>query len=99
MIIFIGNKSKPSYMIDITKNKLTVYQPDKYSLKEEEFFEKYSLGIVVFEINYKKIIFLKDEPIKYDKGGYNSKIVSELLIQTNKEFILLNKKISKLMTL
>jgi hypothetical protein len=101
MIIFIGKKTKPYYMIDIAKNKLFVFQPDKYSLKDKEadFIEKYSLGKNILECSFKKIIFIKDKPVDFIKDGYKHEIVSDIIVQTNKEYILINKHITYLQTL
>jgi hypothetical protein len=40
---FVGSKSNPSFLVEVTPKKITVYQPDEYS-KKEEFYERYSLG-------------------------------------------------------
>ena len=54
---FVGSKSKPSFLVEVTPKKITVYQPDEYS-KEEEFYERYSLGKKVMETNYSKMLHL-----------------------------------------
>jgi hypothetical protein len=91
MIIFVGSAAKPSYMVETVKNVATIYQPDKHSMKEEDFFERYSLGIAVGTIEYKNIIFLKNKPIKYKYGT----IVPELIL-CGKDYVLVNKKITVL---
>ena len=42
---FVGDKLKPSFLVEIIKKQkiVSIYKPDKYS-KNEEFYEKYSLG-------------------------------------------------------
>jgi hypothetical protein len=57
---FVGSKSKPQYLIEIIeKNKsISIYTPDKFS-KNEEFYEKYSLGKLLLETNYNTILFTK----------------------------------------
>ena len=58
---FVGSKSNPSFLVEVTPKKITVYQPDEHS-KKEEFYERYSLGQTVMETTYstisKKVPFL-----------------------------------------
>jgi len=87
-VIFIGNKNNPSYMIEIYKNKkkIIIYKPDKYSLKMKEFYEQYSLGEIVDEINYKKFFFIKkDCQVFMEKSIY---LLSEIIFETKDKFIL-----------
>ena len=62
---FVGNDVKPSFLIEvITKQKIiSIYKPDKYS-KNEEFYEKYSLGKLLIQTKYNDIIFVK-KPVSY----------------------------------
>jgi hypothetical protein len=55
--IFIGSKAKPTYLVEIhpAKKLLHIYKPDRFS-KNEEFYEKYSLGQEVLTATYDKII-------------------------------------------
>ena len=57
---FVGSKSSPEFLVELRKKKtkydnLTIYKPDKYS-KNEEFYEKYALGKVVFTAKNAEII-------------------------------------------
>ena len=52
---FVGSKSSPDFLVELNKNNLTIYKPDKYS-KDEEFYEKYALGKVVFTAKNAEII-------------------------------------------
>ena len=61
---FVGSKSNPSFLVEVTPKKITVYQPDEYS-KEEEFYERYSLGQKVLETSYSNILFKSPIPYKY----------------------------------
>ena len=96
MYIFVGNEVKPAFMLEIDKKRVKVYTPDKYSIKEEDFIEKYCLGKIVLEANKANIIFIKDIPKKYGKAGYNSQYVSELILKTEKDYLFINKIIKKL---
>ena len=55
--IFIGSKAKPTFLVEIypSKKQIVVYKPDRFS-KNEEFYEKYSLGQEVLTARYDKII-------------------------------------------
>jgi hypothetical protein len=63
--IFIGSKAKPTFLVEIYPNKkqIVVYKPDRFS-KNEEFYEKYSLGQEVLTATYDKIIV---KPTAYKK--------------------------------
>ena len=52
---FVGSKTTPDFLVELNKNNLTIYKPDKYS-KDEEFYEKYALGKVVFTAKNAEII-------------------------------------------
>lgn len=96
MEIFIGSKTKPTFLLHADKNKnLLVYTPDKLS-KNEEFYEQYSLGKIVLDEKYNDIIFI-NKPVLYKM---KKKYVPELIVKLNNEYILINdKKITKLKTL
>jgi hypothetical protein len=55
--IFIGSKSKPTYLVEIhpSKKQIHIYKPDRFS-KNEEFYEKYALGVEVLTAKYDKIM-------------------------------------------
>ena len=67
--IFIGSKAKPTYLVEIhpAKKLLHIYKPDRFS-KNEEFYEKYSLGQEVLTATYDKIIV---QPSAY-KGYFHA---------------------------
>ena len=92
---FVGSKSSPEFLVELLKKKtkyhnLTIYKPDKYS-KDEEFYEKYALGKIVFTAKNAEIIFTQNT-ISYKKNKYTP----ELIIRTNDKYILVNKNIKKL---
>jgi len=75
--IFIGSKSKPSFLVEVSPKKICVYQPDSFS-KKEDFYERYSLGKKI-EISYSKIHF--KEPVAYKGHLY----VPEMTITIKKK--------------
>jgi hypothetical protein len=93
--IFVGKKNKPSFLLEFIKklNKVYIYQPDKYSLRDKEldFFEKYYLGNLVSEIQYDEFV-TKDKLIDFNDCYYTP----EIIIKTKKDYILINKSIIKL---
>ena len=89
---FVGSKSSPEFLVELSKKDLTIYKPDKYS-KDEEFYEKYALGKVVFTAKNAEIIFTQNT-ISYKKEKYTP----ELIIRTKDKYILVNKNIKKLKT-
>ena len=92
-VIFIGNKNNPSYMIEIYKNKkkIIIYKPDKYSLKIKEFYDQYALGEIVYELNYKKFFFMKNDCRCYlNKYIY---LLSEIVFETKDKYILIKDSI------
>ena len=91
-IYFVGSKSSPEFLVELRKKDLTIYKPDKYS-KDEEFYEKYALGKVVFTAKNAEIIFTKNI-VSYKKEKYTP----ELIIRTKNKYILVNKNIKKLKT-
>ena len=92
-IYFVGSKTTPDFLVELNKkNNLTIYKPDKYS-KNEEFYEKYALGKVVFTAKNAEIIFTQNT-VSYKKEKYTP----ELIIRTNDKYILVNKNIKKLKT-
>jgi hypothetical protein len=95
--IFIGKKTKPSFLLEFNKKLKTicVYKPDKYSIRdtELEFFEKYSLGKLVTEIDYDEFIITKDPLINFKDYYYYT---PEILVKSKNDYILINKSINKL---
>jgi len=82
---FVGDKSQPSFLIEITKQKIiSIYKPDKYS-KNEEFYEKYSLGKLVIQTKYNDIFVKK--PVSYKNFLFSPEI---LLRIKNKYLIVSN---------
>lgn len=75
---FVGDKLKPSFLVEIIKKKkiVSIYKPDKYS-KNEEFYEKYSLGKLLIQTKYDNIIFVK-KPVPYKKNLFATKIIFEI---------------------
>jgi hypothetical protein len=91
-IYFVGSKSSPEFLVEFRKKDLTIYKPDKYS-KDEEFYEKYALGKIVFTAKNAEIIFTQNT-VSYKKEKYTP----ELIIRTKDKYILVNKTIKKLNT-
>ena len=75
---FVGDKSNPSFLIEvIPKQKIiSIYKPDKYS-KNEEFYEKYSLGKLLIQTNYNDIIFVK-KPVYYNHFLFSPEIIFKI---------------------
>jgi hypothetical protein len=90
---FVGSKSSPEFLVELHKKDLTIYKPDKYS-KDEEFYEKYALGKIVFTAKNAEIIFTQ----KVVSTHKIYKYTPELIIKANNKYILVNKNIKKLKT-
>jgi hypothetical protein len=88
---FVGNKVKPSFLVEITprKKEVLIYKPDKFS-KNEEFFEKYSLGKLLVSSKYSEIIFLQ-KPVAYK----NHMFVPEIILKINNKYISVSKTIKE----
>jgi len=80
---FVGNKARPSFLVEINpaKKAISVYAPDQYS-KDEEFYEKYSLGKVIAQGTYHHVIFCQ-KPAAYKKALY----VPELLVHMGNNYV------------
>jgi len=95
--IFIGNKSKPSYLLEFNKsfNKVSIYQPDKYSMKDKDldFFEKYVLGKCILEIPCDEFIINNKELITFKKEYLH---IPEIIIKYKKNYIIINSSIIQL---
>ena len=87
---FVGSKSKPSFLVEVTSKKINVYKPDTYS-KEEDFYERYSLGEKVLETSYSRILF-EIVPIPYKYHFY----VPEMIVVIKKKHILIKNKIQEI---
>ena len=93
---FVGTKSAPEFLVDVSKKtkQVSIYKPDKYS-KDEEFYEKYSLGKIVWTSSYEDIVFIK-KPVAYKKQKYTSGYTPEIIIKANNKYILVSEKITQL---
>ena len=95
--IFVGDKNEPFYMIEINRHhhSILIFKPDKYSKKLTDFFEKYYLGEILYEINYEKIIFIKDDVKHFHKIiDFKTSLLSEILIKIkNNKYILIKNNI------
>ncbi len=89
---FVGSKSKPQYLVEINeKNKsISIYSPDKFS-KNEEFYEKYSLGKLLLETKYDAILFIKNI-IPYK----NHKYTPELIVKIKNKYMIVSEKIKEI---
>ena len=90
---FVGSKTSPEFLVELDKKKdITIYKPDKYS-KDEEFYEKYALGKIVFKAKNAEIIFTQNI-ISYKKEKYTP----EVIIRNKDKYIFVSKNIKKLKT-
>jgi hypothetical protein len=87
---FIGSKSKPQFLIEINKKQIYIYTPDKYS-KNEEFYEKYSLGKLLLNTKYNTILFTKNI-ISYK----NYKYTPEIIIRIKNKYLLISDNITEI---
>ena len=87
---FVGEKSKPSFLLEVIPGKkiISVYKPDKYS-KNEEFYEKYSLGKMIISTKFDNIIFSK-KPVSY-KNHYL--FVPKIIVKIKNKYIVVSKTI------
>jgi hypothetical protein len=87
---FVGSKKKPKFLIEIINKTIKVYTPDKYS-KNEEFFEKYSLGELLLDTKYENILFTKDVvPFKHYK------YTPEIIVKIKNKYIILSETITEI---
>ena len=91
---FVGSKSSPEFLVELNKNNLTIYKPDKIS-KNEEFYEKYALGKVVFTAKNAEIIFTQNVVSTHKIYKYTP----ELIVRANDKYILVNKNIKNIIYL
>jgi hypothetical protein len=89
---FVGNKAKPTFLVEINpvKKEICVYTPDIHS-KNEEFFEKYSLGKIVLQTKYTDVLFLK-KPVVYKNNMY----VSEIIVKMKNKYVMICTTLSVL---
>lgn len=89
---FVGTKSNPEFLVEVSKKtkEVSIYKPDKYS-KEEEFYEKYSLGKIVWTSSYEDLVFTK-KIVAYKKQKYTP----ELIIKAKNKYLLVAEKIIQL---
>ena len=88
---FVGDKLKPSFLIEvITKQKIiSIYKPDKYS-KNEDFYEKYSLGKLLIQTKYNDIIFVK-KPVSYKNFLFSP----EIIFMIKNKYLIVSKTIKE----
>ena len=86
---FVGDKLKPSFLIEVIKKKISIYKPDKYS-KNEKFYEKYSLGKLLIRTKYNDIIFLK-KPVSYKKFLFSP----EIIFRIKNKYLIVSKTIKE----
>lgn len=84
---FVGNKTKPAFLVEINKKTVNIYKPDKYS-KNEEFYEKYSLGTLVIDTKFNNITFSKT-PVSYKTYHY----VPEIIFKIKDKYLSVSKTI------
>jgi len=92
MNIFVGSEKNPTFLVEINKN-ITVYKPDKYS-KNEDPYEKYSLGEIILETSFDSVIY--KGLTKYNIPGYPIKayITPELIIRIKDKYICITNKLT-----
>jgi hypothetical protein len=77
--------------IDKENHKIIISRPDKHSLNIKNFFEKYYLGEILYEIKYEKIIYSEDNLKDYTKldgkMGEGSLLLSECIIKTKNKYL------------
>ena len=90
--IFVGSKTKPTFLVEVNKNRkeITIYTPDKYS-KDEEFYEKYALGKLLLQTKYTDIMLTK-KPVAYKNYGY----VPDMIVKIKNQCFKISTKIEKL---
>ena len=71
---------------------------DKYSKKITDFFDYYYLG-ETFEVKYEKLFYKKNDLITFTKSNNESQVISEwlseILIRTETNYILINTEIQE----
>ena len=92
MNIFVGSEKNPTFLVEINKN-ITVYKPDKYS-KNEDPYEKYSLGEIILQTSFDSVIY--KGLTKYNIPGYPIKayITPEIIIRIKDKYISISNKLT-----
>lgn len=92
MNIFVGSEKNPTFLVEINKN-ITVYKPDKYS-KNEDPYEKYSLGEIILQTSFDSVIY--KGLTKYNIPGYPIKayITPEIIIRIKDKYICITNKLT-----
>jgi len=87
---FVGSQSRPTYLVEIVKKtkQVRIYKPDKYS-KNEEFYEKYSLGSLVLAAKYDDVQL--SEPAVSYKTRYQ--FVPKIVFKIKKQFVVVSSTI------
>ena len=98
MVFFVGSKSKPSFLVEVSPKKITVYQPDKYS-KKEDFFGRYYLGKKVLETSYSKIFYKTPVPYKHTSVPKDYFYVPEIIVIIKKKQVLIKNRIEEINTI
>jgi len=91
--IFVGSEKNPTFLVELNKNNVTVYKPDKYS-KNEDPYEKYILGEIILETSFYSVIY--KELKKYNIPGYSIKayITPEIIIRIKDKYISISNKLT-----
>ena len=84
---FVGSKTRPTYLVEIVKKtkQIRIYKPDKYS-KNEEFFERYSLGSMELSISYNDMQ-VSETPVVY-KNHYL--FVPKIIFKIKNKFLVVS---------
>jgi len=93
--IFVGNKAKPTFLVEINsaKKEICIYTPDIHS-KNEEFFEKYSLGKIILQAKYSDIIFMQ-KPSSYKNYLY----VPDMIVKIKNKYLMISTMTHVLMSM
>jgi hypothetical protein len=88
---FVGEKSRPSFLLEVIldKKRINIYKPDKYS-KNEEFYEKYSLGEMIIATKFDEILFCR-KPVSY-KNHYL--FVPKIMVKIKNKYFIVSKTIT-----
>ena len=84
---FVGKKSNPTFLVEVDK-KISIYKPDKYS-KNENFYEKYSLGELVLETKYDEIFV---NPVSFKKFLF----APEMIVKIKKKYLIISTNIKEI---
>jgi len=92
MKVFVGSEKNPTFLVEINKN-ITVYKPDKYS-KNEDPYEKYSLGEIILETSFDSVIY--KGLMKYNVPGYSIKAYTtpQLIIRIKDKYVCISNTLT-----